>query len=261
MLKFPEPTLTFKGEDCRYFLKKHNNGLDLLPEYLENLASIPVDIAKIQVDSLKNPYQEITWLFTRIIGQDNNASISRMILYILYITIQKKAIFDWGNLISIEIASQLSHYKNDRKVFMASYLIFDITHCCQFPNLTINKRVKCEADHVTLWYRVLWRHKTPLFFYEVYNDFVSIFKKKLFDESTSRISIEATKFLEKKGTIEKMENHSLIRIFCAKENPSFLPYYVSDKLFITEVAKHYNLWLHLFHEKRKKHMPLPCKIG
>jgi hypothetical protein len=84
----------------------------------------------------------------------------------------------------------------------------------------------------------------------------------LFDESTSRISIEATKFLEKKGTIEKMENHSLIRIFCAKENPSFLQYCVSDKLFIVKVANQYNLWLHFFHEKRKKQfIPLPYKIG
>jgi hypothetical protein len=186
-----------------------------------------------------------------------------MILYILYFTVQEKAIFDWGKLISIEISSQLSHYKKDRKFFMASYLIFCITHCYQFPNLTINKRIKCEADLVTFWYQALWRHKTPLFFYEVYNDFVSIFKKNLFGESTSRISIEAAKFLEKKGTIEKMENHSIIRIFCSKENPSFLPYYVSDKLFITEVARKYNFWLHFFHEKRKKIkiIPLPWKIG
>jgi hypothetical protein len=39
-----------------------------------------------------------------------------------------------------------------------------------------------------------------------------------------------------------MENHSVIRIFCSKENPSFLPYHVSDKLFITEVARKYNVF-------------------
>jgi hypothetical protein len=84
----------------------------------------------------------------------------------------------------------------------------------------------------------------------------------LLGENTPRISVEATKFLEKKGTIEKMENHNIIRIFCSKENPSFLPYYVPDKLFITEVARQYNLWLHFFHEKRKKQfIPLPWKIG
>jgi hypothetical protein len=47
MLKLLESTLTFKGEYSRDFLKKHNNGLDLPPEYLENTASILEDITKI----------------------------------------------------------------------------------------------------------------------------------------------------------------------------------------------------------------------
>jgi hypothetical protein len=68
MLKIPDPTLTFKGEDCIYFLKKHNNGLDLLPKYLENPATIPEDITRIQVDYFKNPFREIAWLFTRLKG-------------------------------------------------------------------------------------------------------------------------------------------------------------------------------------------------
>jgi hypothetical protein len=34
MLKLPEPTLTFKEEDCKDFLKKYNNGLNLFPEFL-----------------------------------------------------------------------------------------------------------------------------------------------------------------------------------------------------------------------------------
>jgi hypothetical protein len=56
-------------------------------------------------------------------------------------------------------------------------------------------------------------------------------------ENTSRIFDQANTFLEKKGMIEKMEDHSVIRIFCFKENPYFLPYNVSDKLFITKVAR------------------------
>ena len=78
----------------------------------------------------------------------------------------------------------------------------------------------------------------PPFFYEVYNDFVPVFKNILLD--TPMILVEASKFLEKKGTIDKMENHYVIRIFFSKENTYFLPYYVPDKLFITEVARQYN---------------------
>jgi hypothetical protein len=47
MLRLPEPTLTFKGEDCREFLKKNDNGVDLLPKFLENLAAIPEDITRM----------------------------------------------------------------------------------------------------------------------------------------------------------------------------------------------------------------------
>jgi hypothetical protein len=103
-----------------------------------------------------------------------------MILYILYFTVKEQAIFDWVKLISIEISSWLTHSKKDKKFFMGSYLIFAIVYCCQFPKLTISKRVNCETDPVTLWYQELWRHKTSLYFYEVYNDFVSVFKRLLF---------------------------------------------------------------------------------
>jgi hypothetical protein len=80
-----------------------------------------------------------------------------VILYILHFIVQEKSIFDWGKLISIEISSQLSHYKKDRKLFMASYLIFSIVHFCQFPNLTISKRVNCEIDIVTFFYQNVGR--------------------------------------------------------------------------------------------------------
>jgi hypothetical protein len=72
-----------------------------------------------------------------------------MILYILYFTVKEQAIFDWGKLIFIEISSQLSQYKKDKKLFMSSYLIFAIVHCCRFPKLSILKNVNCEFDRVT----------------------------------------------------------------------------------------------------------------
>jgi hypothetical protein len=73
---------------------------------------------------------------------------------------------------------------------------------------------------------------------------------------------QASKFLDRKGTLEQMENNNVIRIFGSQENPSFLPCYISDKMFVTEVARQYNYWLHFFHEKRKKQfIPLPWKVG
>jgi hypothetical protein len=89
MLRLPEPTLTFKGEYCRELLKKHDNGLDLLPNFLENLVAVPEDITRLKVGSFKNPFWEIAWLFTRVTRQETTTNISRMILYILYIMVKE----------------------------------------------------------------------------------------------------------------------------------------------------------------------------
>jgi hypothetical protein len=132
---------------------------------------------------------------------------------------------------------------------MSSYLVFKIAHCCEFPKLSICKKVNCEFDPVTFWYQVLWRHKSSLYFYEVFNEFVSVHKGFLFGKDTPRISSHGTKFLEKNGTLEKMENYNVIRIFGSKENPSFLPCHISDIMFFIEVARKYNLLLHFFHKK------------
>jgi hypothetical protein len=51
-------------------------------------------------------------------------------------------------------------------------------------------------------------------------------------------------------------------IFGSKENPSLLPCYITDIMFVTEIERKYNYQLHFFHEKRKKKfIPLPWKVG
>jgi hypothetical protein len=86
------------------------------------------------------------------------------------------------------------------------------------------------------------------------------FNKLLFGEDTSRLSSEASTFLNKKGIPKKMDNYNIIRILCSHENPIFLPYYVLDELFIIEVVRNYTFWFHAFYERRKKQfIPLPLE--
>jgi hypothetical protein len=65
------------------------------------------------------------------------------------------------------------------------------------------------------------------------------------------MSGQETKFLDRKETLEQKENYSVIMIFGSKENPSFLPCHITDKMFVTEIARQYNYWLH-FPWKEKK---------
>jgi hypothetical protein len=86
MFKLPELNLIYKGEEVRNFLKRKNIGLDLIEEYQY--------ISRIQVISLKDPYNEILWLFTRISRKDYTEAIPRLKLYILHFVGNENAIFD-----------------------------------------------------------------------------------------------------------------------------------------------------------------------
>jgi hypothetical protein len=112
---------------------------------------------------------------------------------------------------------------------MSSYLVLAIAHCCQFPRLSFCKNVNCEFDLVTFWYQTLWRHKAYQHFNEVFNDFFLVFKELLFGKNAPRMSDQASKFLDRKETLEQMENYNVIRIFGSKENPSFLLCNISGK--------------------------------
>jgi hypothetical protein len=138
----------------------------------------------------------------RLTRQETTTNISRMILYILYFTVKEQAIFDLGKLISIEISSQLSQYKKEKKLFMSSYLVFTIAHCYQFPRLSVCKKINYEFDLVTFWYQTLWRHKASQHFYKVFNDFFLVFKGFLFGKDTPWMFDRASKFLDRKGTLE-----------------------------------------------------------
>jgi hypothetical protein len=57
MLRIPEPTMTFKGDEAKEFLKERNGILNLLHEYLQYPIVIPEDLSSIHVSLLKNPYR------------------------------------------------------------------------------------------------------------------------------------------------------------------------------------------------------------
>jgi hypothetical protein len=91
--KITKPTMTFKGDKAKDLLKAINGGLEILQEYLEDPLLMPEDLLAIQVSLLKNPYQEMACLFSRVVGQESTAPIPCLVMYILYFSIHKKAIF------------------------------------------------------------------------------------------------------------------------------------------------------------------------
>jgi hypothetical protein len=108
----------------------------------------------------------------------------------------------------------------------------------------------------------LWKHKASHYFYEGFNSSVSVLKVLLLGEDFPRISEHATNFLDRKGTLEHLDNYTVIRIFGSMEKLALLPCHITDKMFVAKVARQYNYWLHPLQKKRKKQfIPLPWKVG
>jgi hypothetical protein len=116
-----------------------NSGWDLLSQYLEDPMTIPEDISTIQFSQLRKPYQEMAWILARVLGQESTSTIPCLFLYILYFSIQEKAIFDWLKIISSEISFQLSNFRRDKKFYMSTYLIFSIVYCSCILRIVFNK--------------------------------------------------------------------------------------------------------------------------
>jgi hypothetical protein len=51
----------------------------------------------------------------------------------------------------------------------------------------------------------------------------------MFGNGTSRLSLDAATFLDKRGSFEAMENYSVIRVYYSRESPIYLPFYVPEK--------------------------------
>jgi hypothetical protein len=205
----------------------------------------------MKVSSFRNPFRGIAWLFTRIMGQESTTIVSCMDLYYLYFTFNEEAIFYWGGLISHEISSKLSSYKREKIFYISSYLVFVITHSCQFPQLSLSNNVNYEFHLVTFWYQALWKHKDSHYFYEVFHGFLSILKVLLLGEDAPRISEQVAIFLDKKGTLKLLDNYTVIRIFGSTEQPALFPCHITNKMFVAEVALQYIYWFHLFQRKKK----------
>jgi hypothetical protein len=185
----------------------------------------------------------MAWLFSRITGQESTTIVPKLALYILYFSIHENTIFNWPRLFQVSYLFSWEISKIIKKFYMSSYLIFTVTYSHIFNGLPLAKKVNCKFDPMQMWYPVLWKQKGAYHFYEVHNAFISSFKRLIHGPNTSRLSLEVASFLDRKGSFEAMENFSVIRLYYSHEKPSYLPYYVSNKIFIVEICKNINFGL------------------
>jgi len=204
----------------------------------------------------------MAWILARVLWHESTTTIPHLALYILYYSIQGKGIFYWSKIIATEISLQLSNFRKDKKFYMPAYLIFTIVYYHVFEGLHLSKKINYKIDLIHTWYHALWKQKSNVpFLWSLW--FISIFfQKVMFGNNTSRLSLEETTFLDKRGNFEKNEHYSIIRVYCSREAPFYLRFYILDKIFMIEVCRQYRFWDNFFYERKKrKSIPLLWKFG
>jgi hypothetical protein len=118
------------------------------------------------------------------------------------------------------------------------------------------------TDPVYTWYQIYGSKEQCTTSMKFITLSFMFFKRLMFGENTSRLSLEATSFLNQRGEVEYGEDYNIIRIYCSCVAPICLPFYVSDKMFIIEVCRQYRFWENFFAQRKKKQcIQLPWKVG
>jgi hypothetical protein len=129
ILRLLESTMTFKSSEANAFLKANHGGMKILDNLILKLLDYSKNSTHIELCSLKYPYKEFTWLFSRIIGKESMTTVLRYVLYVFHLSIHESVLFDWDRIILSEVSFELVNFQKNKKFFMSSYLIFAIAYC------------------------------------------------------------------------------------------------------------------------------------
>jgi hypothetical protein len=69
--------------------------VNLLKDFMAPSTKMLIDLSTIDISLLVEPYQYFLWLFMHLMGRDSTSHIPRSVLYVLYFSFRKEAMFDW----------------------------------------------------------------------------------------------------------------------------------------------------------------------
>ena len=80
--------------DIDSFLDAQGGGANLLKDFLAPYFVMPADTTRIDICILSDPYKDISWLLSQLVGHDSMSFIPRYIMYVLHFSIHMKEMFD-----------------------------------------------------------------------------------------------------------------------------------------------------------------------
>ena len=148
--------------------------------------------------------------------------------------------FDWAQIISNEIAHQLSNYQQTNEFFMTTCLVYVVVYNFILKELTVKRDIDISQEPKQFWYLMLWKLKAPFHIYQIHDLFMERCRAIFTREVSDRVTQEAKDFLEEKVYCFLKKKTHILEIMVLKEHLSYsLSLYVIDFLSQSCVANTY----------------------
>jgi hypothetical protein len=102
--------MTFKSFEGGAFLKSNHGGTNILEKFLTYMSGYSRNSYQLEVFSLKCPYKEFAWLFTKITKQESMNTIPKYVLYVIHHLVHEDSLFEWAHIILSEVSFQLGNF-------------------------------------------------------------------------------------------------------------------------------------------------------
>jgi hypothetical protein len=93
-MRLPTPTRGFKVKCIDTFMNANRYGVYIWRKWLAHITTHNVMTFQIDIADLIEIYQEVAWIFTRIVGQESSLKVPRYFLCVMHYVINKDEVFD-----------------------------------------------------------------------------------------------------------------------------------------------------------------------
>lgn len=180
----------------------------------------------------------------------------------LYQTYKKYHVFEWDDIISNELAFQLTNLSKMKRFVIMAYLIIGLISSDNFSGLSCNPKFNVNQEPMQFRYPILWKNNASSNFYLIQDAFARQINYMITRQEPHHICGHTQVSLWGKDIHEERESNTLIQIYGFQGKSLLLHKFVTDKYFIVEVYRQYLDQLDIFERKKiKQFIPFLFTLG
>jgi len=193
------------------------------------------------ISSLEPQFKYIAMMTCRLYGKEDTTHCFLPWVPLIH-TVVEGCSFDWANLLSDSLTSQITEYRMQREngkatsFFMFAY-VMDVV-CLMIPSPLMSWRwTPSEVEPIHVYHSKLWEDKATYFIYEILNWVMVPMHISIFGNPPPRILDSIATNLRNVVDWYIEAKFSYIRVFDTSIPPYALPLFILDRLSCCEITR------------------------